>query len=219
MKADRRTGREVQRPKPTQTKAALNHPKPRKPRKPINTPMTIGVVLACVFLAVIVIVIASTPAPSKQKPKPTNTNYTFDASAKNFTLADTEGKSHTLSNYVGMPVILDFTASWCGPCRAQAPALKKLYDEYKDKVQFLAVTGINGSQTSDQAAEFKNEEGMAWPMLLDTTGDTHKLYNVTGIPRIILLDRSGVSYHEQTGNKSEGCYNDFKQAIEEIFSN
>ncbi len=218
MKAERRTGREALKPQSNPAKPIVKLQRPRKASKPTNVPMAIGIILACVFLAVVVIVVASTPTKSSPEPKPVN-SYKFDPSAKNFTLADTEGKSHTLSNYVGMPVILDFTASWCGPCRAQAPALKKLYDEFKDKVQFLAVTGINGSQTADQAVEFKNEEGMAWPMLLDTTGDTHKLYNVTGIPRIILLDRSGVTYHEQTGNKSEGCYTDFKQAIEEIFNN
>jgi peroxiredoxin len=217
MKVKRRSDREnynYEPPKKPVSKPAI--PKARRKRQ-ANIPVLISIIMSIALIAVIVLIVALPKSnTSTNEPKKIG-DHQFSQKAKDFTLNDTDGKTHKLSNYTGVPVILDFTASWCNPCRMQAPALRKLYEEFKDRVQFLAVTGINESQTVEKAVEFKTEEGMEWPMLMDMDGSIHKMYDASGIPRIVLLDRDGIQYHVQTGNKGEMCYTEFKQALGEIF--
>jgi thiol-disulfide isomerase/thioredoxin len=107
--------------------------------------------------------------------------------APEFTLADLTGTPHTLSEYQGQVVLLDFWASWCGPCRQAMPHVQKLWDTYQGRG--LMVLGINVSDTADVAA-FMRKEGFDYPVLLD--GDlVANEYNVSGLPSFVVIDRAG----------------------------
>lgn len=102
-----------------------------------------------------------------------------------------DGKKMGPANFKGKILLIDFWASWCGPCRAEIPNLKKAYTGFKDKgVEFLSVSIDKGSAEWEKALE---QEKMYWPQVLATNAGAEitKLYQFSGIPFIILLDREG----------------------------
>lgn len=111
------------------------------------------------------------------------------ALAPDFTLLDLNGKEVTLSKIPGKIKILDFWASWCGPCRLNNPALKKLYDEFHSKgLEIISVSLDNKKERWEAAVD---KDGLNWINVSSLKGwkcDIAKLYNVTAIPAIFLLD-------------------------------
>jgi thiol-disulfide isomerase/thioredoxin len=115
--------------------------------------------------------------------------------APDFTLADLTGTPHTLSDYQGQVVLLDFWATWCGPCRQAMPHVQELWDTYRDRG--LMVFGINVSDTAD-VAEFMRKQGFDYPVLLD--GDlVANDYNVSGIPAFVVIDKSSRMVYRGSG--------------------
>lgn len=106
-----------------------------------------------------------------------------------------DGKTARLSDYVGKgkPVLVDFWASWCGPCRAETPTLKKVADQYKDK---LVVLGIAVSDEVKNHLAAVEELGITWPQILDSKGEAAEAYNVQTIPFIILFAPDGTVYKQ-----------------------
>jgi thiol-disulfide isomerase/thioredoxin len=109
--------------------------------------------------------------------------------APDFALDDLAGHKVSLADLKGSIVILDFWATWCGPCRAAMPHLNALYAKYKDRG--LVVYAVNLQETRDQAAKYMADNKLALPVLLDTTGNVAKQYGVSGIPTTILIDAEG----------------------------
>lgn len=123
-----------------------------------------------------------------------------------FTLKDTTGKLHTLSSYRGKPVILDFTASWCGWCLKAAPDLDAVAKKYKGRVQ---VFSIDMGEDQATAKKFREDLKADWPFLVDTDKKVSRQFRVNGIPHFVILDGKGVVRFIQSG------YND---QLVEIFS-
>lgn len=114
------------------------------------------------------------------------------AKAPDFTLNDTGGNPVTMSSIKGKIKIIDFWASWCGPCRLNNPALRKLYDEFHGKG--LEIIGV--SLDTDKAAWEKaiEKDGLNWVNVSSLKGwdcDIVRLYNVTGVPALFILDEYG----------------------------
>ena len=110
--------------------------------------------------------------------------------APEFSLPDTAGVSVSLSDFRGKYVLLDFWASWCGPCRREIPNIKKVYAEFKDKgLQVVGVSIDNSDKAWRKALE---EENIDYLQLYDPEGITSKLYNYNGIPFIILISPEGI---------------------------
>lgn len=214
MKAGKRQDRTGQlAPNPQPKKPILQvHQKRVSKKQRTNTGIIIISSLLALVVIALVVVISVSSGSSKSETKPNNTS--FSKEAMDFALKDTQGKLHKLSDYVGKLVLLDFSASWCQPCKNQMPAIKKLYEEFKDNVEFFTITG----EAEQQAINFKENEGIPWPVLVDTNSNTHRTYKANSIPKIILLDASGKQYIEQSGNKGEMMYIDFKAAINQLFS-
>lgn len=111
------------------------------------------------------------------------------ALAPDFTLQDLNGNEVTLSKVSGKIKILDFWASWCGPCRLNNPALKKLYDEFHSKGLEIISVSLDNKKERWEAAVAK--DGLNWINVSSLKGwkcDIARLYNVTAIPAIFLLD-------------------------------
>lgn len=107
--------------------------------------------------------------------------------APDWTLRDAYGRTHSLADYRGQVVVLDFWATWCPPCRAAMPHMQKLYEQYRDRD--VAVFGVNVSESGDPV-EFMRTGGYTYPILLN--GDAvAAAYGVSGIPAFMVIDRAG----------------------------
>ncbi len=98
------------------------------------------------------------------------------------------GAPDSIAALRGKVVVLDFWASWCGPCRMLAPKLSSLKDRLG--AQGLAVVGIT-TDPAETAAVFADETGMHYPTVVDRDGETSRLYNVTALPTVVIIDKTG----------------------------
>lgn len=107
-------------------------------------------------------------------------------------LANLAGETVTLEQYRGSVVVLNLWASWCGPCRAEMPALQALFVRYEK--QGLVILGVNSThQDSAPAARaFAAEMGLTFPVLLDVEGDVSRRYLLRALPSTFVIDRQGV---------------------------
>jgi len=107
--------------------------------------------------------------------------------APDFSLEDPQGKLHNLSDYRGKVVLLDFWATWCGPCRAAMPGMQKLHEKFGEKG--LVVLGMNSWENDDPVA-FMKDQGFTYQLLLKADEAAAK-YMVTGIPTFYLIGPDG----------------------------
>jgi peroxiredoxin len=106
-----------------------------------------------------------------------------------FSLATLDGSTTALSDYRGSWVLLNFWATWCGPCVAEMPSMERLYGQFKD--DGLVIVGVNQQESVDEVAAFVAERGLTFPILLDSNGRVGSRYGVRGIPTTYLIDPSG----------------------------
>jgi thiol-disulfide isomerase/thioredoxin len=108
----------------------------------------------------------------------------------NFT--DSKGKEQSIKNYAGKVVLVDFWATWCGPCRAALPEVKEVYSKYRGKG--FEIIGISFDNDKDALNKFIAEEGMSWPQYVDELGRENKIgskYEIGSIPTMWLVDKKG----------------------------
>ena len=117
-------------------------------------------------------------------------NCAVGAVAPDFELKDTSGKMIKLSSFRGKYVLVDFWASWCGPCRKALPLVKKANEEFKNKG--LQVIGVSVDKKTKDWEKALEEEKLPYLQLHDPDGITGKLYNYDGIPFIILISPEGI---------------------------
>ena len=112
--------------------------------------------------------------------------------APDFTVTDMDGNEVKLSDFFGKPIVLNFWASWCGPCQYEMPDFEKAYQEYGEDVQFLMVNLTDGySETVNSAKNFLEGTGYTFPVYFDTLSDAAKTYQVYSIPCTYFLDSNG----------------------------
>jgi peroxiredoxin len=109
--------------------------------------------------------------------------------APSFSLNDAEGNVHSLSDFKGKYVVLDFWASWCGPCKKEMPFMKKLYKKYHAKG--LEMIAISTDKDRDAWLKAKNKLNMPYLQLHDKNGVAANSYFVRGIPYVLLIDPKG----------------------------
>jgi thiol-disulfide isomerase/thioredoxin len=95
----------------------------------------------------------------------------------------------SLADLKGHPVILDFWASWCGPCAMEAPVLDRLARRYANKG--LVVVGVNASDPAGVIKQYAIQKGLSYPMLLDAGNDVFESYGVKSMPSLVILDKEG----------------------------
>ncbi len=112
--------------------------------------------------------------------------------APDFTLNNLAGQEVSLSDFRGRPVIVNFWATWCGPCRVEMPHLQDSYEAHKD--DDLVVLAVNLTKRDDPALipDFMNELGLSMPVVLDETGEVAETYQLLGQPASVFIDRDGV---------------------------
>lgn len=105
-----------------------------------------------------------------------------------FTLTDLNGNQVSLSHFSGRPVVINFWATWCGPCQVEIPHLIEAYEREQDQVVFLAISIKEREAT---VRHFVEENGMPFIILLDDAGEVASDYRVTGIPTTFFISRDG----------------------------
>ena len=117
--------------------------------------------------------------------------------APDFTLTDQLGNTHTLSEYKGKIVFLNFWATWCPPCRAEMPYIQELYNEnINDPESDVVILGVafpgHGKETDTEGIiEFLNKNGYTYPTVMDTEGELIYSYYITAYPTTYMIDRAG----------------------------
>ena len=158
------------------------------------------ILIAILLLAVVTVSILRLGGPSGAPAVPEETtsaatettNASADPAAPDFTAYDRDGNPVKLSDFQGKPVILNFWASWCGPCKAEMPDLEAAFLEYGHDIQFVTVNLTDGrSETVESASEYIAQQGYTFPVYYDTALEAAYAYGVNSIPRTYFIDREG----------------------------
>lgn len=120
--------------------------------------------------------------------------------APDFTVYDLDGNEVRLSDYIGKPVILNFWASWCGPCKMEMPDFQSKYQELGEEIQFLMINMTDGSrETTDSASAFISEQGYTFPVFYDTDSDAAIAYGAYSLPTTYFIDAEGNAVARASG--------------------
>lgn len=125
--------------------------------------------------------------------------------AADFTVQDEDGNAVSLSDFVGKPVVVNFWASWCPPCRNELPYFEKASQTYGDEVVFMMVNLTDGGRdTVESATAFMREEnGYTFPLYFDVDFSGVQAYAVNAIPVTLFIRADGSLMHQQIGGMSE----------------
>ena len=111
--------------------------------------------------------------------------------APDFTVYDSDGTAVKLSDYFGKPIVLNFWASWCGPCMYEMPYFEEVYQERGEEITFLMVNCTGGRETLKSAKSFIAKNGYTFPVYYDTDLDASRTYGASSIPKTFFINAGG----------------------------
>lgn len=166
-------------------KSSAKKPAPKKPPKPEPKPgfgfgawvMMLGIVVATVVLGI------QLANQNQIQPQPGDI-------APDFSLETFDGQPLKLSDLRGRIVVINFWASWCAPCRTEAPELQAIWEDYG--ARGVVVIGVNWLDAERDARAFMDEFGMTYPNAPDTGETVGRMYRITGAPENFVIDQNGV---------------------------
>jgi thiol-disulfide isomerase/thioredoxin len=120
--------------------------------------------------------------------------------APDFNLGARGGKNLALSELKGQVVMINFWATWCGPCRQEMPLLEQMYKKYRP--MGFTLLGVNVEPDPSGAEDWLKETPVSFPILFDRENRVSKLYNVSGMPSSVLIDRKGNVRYLHRGYKA-----------------
>lgn len=163
-----------------------------------------------------------------QQPEVTDTPEATDAPeesqapipALDFTLTDQFGNTHTLDQYKGKTILLNFWATWCGPCRSEMPDLQAVYEDYGNNEKDLVVLGVAAPNlgqegSAEDISAFLEENGYTYPTLMNEDASLFYSYGISSFPTTFMIDKNGNVYGYIMGAQSREVFDDIiQQTIE-----
>lgn len=133
--------------------------------------------------------------------KDVDSSQSSKTAAIDFTVQDKNGKNVSLSDYKGKPVVLNFWASWCPPCKAEMPDYESMYKQYSQQgVAFMMVDLTDGQrETADLAKQFLEDNKYTFPAYFDIGTKAANAYGVSSIPTSLFIDKEGNIVSRHTG--------------------
>jgi cytochrome c biogenesis protein CcmG/thiol:disulfide interchange protein DsbE len=122
--------------------------------------------------------------------------------APDFALKTTDGQAVSLGSLKGHPVLLNFWASWCGPCKQEIPFLEDVATDPARLAGGLEMVAVNVQETAQTVSDFQETSGMTYRVLLDPKGQVANLYNIKGIPTTYFIDKDGIIRYVKMGTFS-----------------
>lgn len=159
-----------------------------------------------------------------QQPEATNTPEATEAPqesqapipALDFTLTDQFGNTHTLDQYKGKTILLNFWATWCGPCRSEMPDLQAVYEDYGNNEKDLVVLGVAAPNlgqegSAEDISSFLEENGYTYPTLMNEDASLFYSYGISSFPTTFMIDKNGNVYGYIMGAQSREVFDDIIQ--------
>jgi len=126
--------------------------------------------------------------------------------APDFQLRGLDGQTVSLDDLQGKPVMVNFWATWCGPCRMEMPFIQEVYQDSEWLKTGLVILAVNLKESASAAGEFMEDNGLTFPVLLDIDGEVARMYNISAIPTTYFIDKNGIIKDVKIGtfrNKAE----------------
>lgn len=134
--------------------------------------------------------------------------------AMDFTVYDEADNAIKLSDFYGKPIVVNFWATWCGPCKSELPAFEQLYNKYGNDINFLMVNLTDGAQETVSAVrEFISENDYDFPVYYDTELDAAMTYSVYSIPATLFIDADGNIVASHMGAMSESTLQNYIESL------
>ena len=134
-----------------------------------------------------------------------------DSIAPDFSLINTQGERVKLSDFRGKPVLINFWATWCGPCLIEMPSIQDRFEKHQK--EGLVVFAIDFDEPKEDVAFFGEELGLTFDLLLDPGGEIQNLYRILGYPTSFFVDPDGVIKVLHIGVMTEGQLDDYLSQI------
>ncbi len=135
---------------------------------------------------------AVTQVPQQAQASAAPSDEPTKTKAPDFTVQDMQGNDIKLSDYLGRPVVINFWASWCPPCKVEMPHFEQVYQQMGDDVVFMMIDLVDGvRETKERATEYVQGEGFTFPVYFDADGGASVPYGVMSIPTTYFIDAEG----------------------------
>jgi peroxiredoxin len=138
-----------------------------------------------IWLTIVILAITLAAGCAKSQPEE-------GIAAPDFQLKSLDGPTLTLSALRGRPVLLNFWATWCGPCRYEMPFLHQLSSDPKWQARGLVMLAVNLQESEVTVRQFMADNALSFTVLLDTAGEAGRLYNIASIPTTYIIDKDGI---------------------------
>jgi peroxiredoxin len=170
----------------------------------------IQVVILLLFVIVVGFTIFQSLNATNQEPL--DSNELLSKKAPTFIASGINGQQYRLDEFKGKPVMLNFWASWCAPCRAEMPLLNQKYNEHHQK-DGLMILGINIGENAQTIKGFVNQFDLSFPILLDNNAQIESQYGIDPIPATFFIDREGIIQDIHLGELKEDVLDQYLQKI------
>ena len=139
-------------------------------------------------------------------------SFSNSAKAPDFNLKDQYGVVHSLENYKGKVIFLNFWATWCPPCKKEMPDIENIYKEYGENKKDVVILGVN-SEKENEVKKFLKDKGYTFPTLIDENSEVMRKYFIQAFPTSFVIDKEGNVYGYVMGGLTK---EQIKQVIEEV---
>lgn len=169
-----------------------------------NKKLFISIIIFAVFLIVAVILYNSLSEKYVPQDSLQQEEVKEKIPAPDISVFDKRGEEIKLSSYNGKPVVMNFWATWCGPCRAELPAFQTMYDKYGEKIQFFMVNLTDGiEETKEEVDFFISDGGYTFPVFYDLNQSAAYAYSVSSVPLTVFIDKEGNIKNMRVGAMNE----------------